>query len=42
MSTYNDIELFQAGQATEKIENDIQIRARKLEGQNIPGAYRVA
>jgi hypothetical protein len=41
MCTHNDIEIFQAGEASQDFDSRIQIQARKFESQNIHFAYRV-
>ena len=41
MDTHNDIELFQAGEAPKDVKNSIQIRAGKLESQNLYRVYWV-
>jgi hypothetical protein len=41
INTHNYIELFQAWEAPQYINNSIEISERTLESQNIHGAYRV-
>jgi hypothetical protein len=41
MNTHNDVELFQAGEASEDVKNSIQMRLRKLECQNLYTLYCV-